>query len=578
MTIFNKYPLWIWFSVLVPIFIMLPVLIWPHYGLFSDADQLIEYPKMFFNHPGPELGRLLRPFDDGRYQPLFYFVTLGVYAVKPNSAWIFYVFQWIILLITSSIAAWLVYRLTKSSLSAVLSVLLFCFSSSIYENFYTLDKVEPRVTFFSALFLWVFVRYFLDHHNQHIQTIKKSPDYFFWGIQFLLGVSLVFSKETGIYLAFSIFLVWVALIFNNRVEARSKTIFLYSLLLQITVVILFYTLYHLLWEQPDTGRYLKYEITSQLIKTNFIYYLSSSPEAIFGILTAFLLLIRYTLNYRRQAVSTSDQITLLIAVCLLVYFMGILIWRWPLDYFLMPVHFFSAILIAIFFNSVFGTTQVNKKSIQKVALLIFLILFIYFSGQRMVVGILIYQQDALKDDLATVLAEPRWDQQHIILPFESPNSAEIGDRINYFTNQLIKNSSPLRMYYFWEPNEKILFNITRFENSYGIAPKRSQLMEIVKHSHQDAGAIPIWKFTTKASKDPSLPWEYDYLKPGDYLLLPFGINIPQWSHARGLSMYSDSHFIKRGLPERLQFKDEQDITRSIGPWKIGWRIVKAEKI
>jgi uncharacterized BrkB/YihY/UPF0761 family membrane protein len=111
--------------------------------------------------------------------------------------------------------------------------------------------------------------------------------------------------------------------------------------------------------------------------------------------------------------------------------MGILIWRWPLDYFLMPVHFFSAILIAIIFNSVFSMTQVNKKSIQKVGMLIFLMLFIYYSGQRMIVGILIYQQDALKDDLAKVLAERRWHQQHIILPFDHPNSAEIGVRINY---------------------------------------------------------------------------------------------------------------------------------------------------
>jgi hypothetical protein len=196
----------------------------------------------------------------------------------------------------------------------------------------------------------------------------------------------------------------------------------------------------------------------------------------------------------------------------------------------------------------------------------------------MIVGILIYQQDALKDDLAKVLAEPRWHQQHIILPFDNPNSAEIGVRINYFTNQLTENNSPLTMYYFWEPNEKSLFNITRFDNSFGIAPNRTQLVEIANHSHRDAGAIPIWKFTTKASQDPSLPWEYDYLKPGDYLLLPFGVNIPGWSHARGLSMYSDSHFIKQALPERLQFKQEQDITRSIGPWKIGWKIVKVQKL
>jgi hypothetical protein len=152
--------------------------------------------------------------------------------------------------------------------------------------------------------------------NQPNQQIKKSPDYIFWVMQFLLGVSLVFSKETGIYLAFSILITWFVLVLNNQVEARSKTLFLYSLLLQITIVILFYILYYLLWQEPDTGRYLKYEITPDLIKANFIYYVRSSPEAIAGLLISGLLFVRYALNYQKRVVTKPDQIMLLIASCL----------------------------------------------------------------------------------------------------------------------------------------------------------------------------------------------------------------------------------------------------------------------
>jgi hypothetical protein len=368
------------------------------------------------------------------------------------------------------------------------------------------------------------------------------------------------------------------LVFNKLVDVQSKKLFLHCLLVQVTIVIIFYASYHLLWQEPDTGRYLNYKITPELFKANFIFYLKSSPEAIAGLLISALLFIRYALNFQTRVVTRPDQILLLIASCLVVYFLGILIWRWPLDYFLMPVHFFSAILIAVIFNRIFCAAQVNKKRVQKVGMLIFLMLFIYFSGQRIINGILIYQQDALKDDLAKVLAEPRWHHQHIILPFDHPNSAEIGFRLNYFTNQLTDNHSSIQLYYFWEPNRKSLSNIARFENSVGIAPKRTQLIEVAIHSNQDQRAIPIWKFSTENSQDPSLPWEYDYLKPGDYLLLPFGMNIPRWSHARGLSIYNENHYIKYALPEGMKFKYEQDIVRAIGPWKIGWRIVKVEKI
>ena len=148
---------WLFIAILLPTLLMLPVLIWPHFGLFSDADQIITFPKIFFGNFAEGLPRLLHPADDGRWNPLFHGLTLFIYALSPGSSRIFYLAQWLMFVLTCISLGWIVRRITDGQGWAILGIALFCTASSVFESFYTLDKIEPRITFFAAVILWLLV-------------------------------------------------------------------------------------------------------------------------------------------------------------------------------------------------------------------------------------------------------------------------------------------------------------------------------------------------------------------------------------------------------------------------------------
>lgn len=86
----------VWASLLVPLVMMIPVLCWPHYGLFSDAGQLIEYPQRFLAG-FPESLKLLAPLEDGRWNPAFHGLSIAIYALAPDSPLAFYLMQTLLL-------------------------------------------------------------------------------------------------------------------------------------------------------------------------------------------------------------------------------------------------------------------------------------------------------------------------------------------------------------------------------------------------------------------------------------------------------------------------------------------------
>jgi putative effector of murein hydrolase LrgA (UPF0299 family) len=137
--------------------IMFPVLIWPHYGLFSDAGQIIEFPKQIIAG-FPESLRLLGPLPDGRWNPAFHGLSALLYYLQPDTPLIFFVAQWLMLVGTLLCIGALIRALTGNIAGALIGMLVLVVCSSLFENFYTLDKVEPRITLFSALAILAFQR------------------------------------------------------------------------------------------------------------------------------------------------------------------------------------------------------------------------------------------------------------------------------------------------------------------------------------------------------------------------------------------------------------------------------------
>ena len=560
---------WFWIALLSPTLIMAPILLWPHYGLFSDADQVITFPRYFLDHYEEGLKRILFPFDDGRYNPLFYGLTILIFAINPDSALIFYLAQWTMFVGANTVLAWSIYKVTGKNSWSIFGILLFCSAASIFENFYTLDKIEPRITFFSAILIGSFLNALLREDKLSLE-IKKSMGYsmIFYTIQIFFGVCLVFSKENGVFFAISLALCWAIGSILHLWPSHIKRLFFRTALIQGAVFLIFIALFKLLMK--GDGRYVIYSIDWSFIQANLTYYLTSSPELLLGLVCALYWFA--SLIYAPWRISRPNQFAFMVflSIALWVFFSGMILWRWPLDYYLLPAQWIAAILLPLTIWVWFG----NKKSFSawkmKAGGIIFIAIWLLFLGMRIVSGFFIYQQDALKDQLASTLSLPDWGSQRFVLTFDHPNSAEIGERIKFFSNRLRKPDEILNLYNFWEANPKRVLEFDRFKDSVGLPPSREQLVMAA----QATNAPLIWKYGDGLNQWARSMWTGGNLQSGDIILFPYGEGLPKWLHARGLGMYSATFY----KPDSIEVEEVNVIREKIGPYSIGWKFFRVIKI
>lgn len=536
---------WVWAAVMLPTLIMIPVLVWPHYGLFSDAGQAITFPRLVIDE-FPRSLLMLRPMEDGRWNPLFHGLTILIYAIDPDSARAFYVAQWTMFVVSSLSIAWMLVRLTGSRWFALLGSVLFCTASSVVENFYTLDKVEPRVTLFSALIVTSLVARFIAGP---IQSAKKSWWRFIL-VQSVLGVWLVFSKETGVYLAAAVGGTWIACLFNSQWGQPTRNLFRNTFMIQGAVVLAFMALFKAL-SLSMTYRYVTYDVTLALVATNVGYYLKTSPELALGLLCAVywcLSAVWQRIPCHRRGV---QPLLVFLSICELSYFAGISLWRWPLDYYLLPAHYIAALLLPLTIWALVLQQTALRRFALRAAAWLGVAVWCGFLGFRLFVGFAVYAQDALKDDLALYLSSPDLYQQRMVLPLTHPDSAEVGERLKFFINRNRPEGQAVDLFNFWEPAFVNRQNLQRFNSGAGIAPQTRQLAEVAQHPER----YIIWQFGTnpetyiklhkhtsgfEISPDwqPDMPWRSGYLNRGDLILVPMGSHLFQNIRARGVAMYS----------------------------------------
>ncbi|MEJ3667467.1 hypothetical protein [Stutzerimonas stutzeri] len=556
-------------SLLFPIFMMLPVLLWPHYGLFSDAGQLIEYPKRFLA-TFPESMKLLAPLEDGRWNPAFHGLSIVVYALVPDSARAFYVMQTALLSVISGALFFLSYRYTRSSTLAAFSVFLFCSSSSFFESFYTLDKVEPRVTAFFALVSCLFLSVF--HFKREREWLRAS----FLVLQFLLGVFLLFSKETGLFLAAALFAtLCCATLFWPKDESFGYL--LKASLVQLLVVAMYFLLFKWL-APPMSYRYVSYTVSLELILNNAIYYFKSSPELLLGILSACYWVCRAAMP-RLPGPDGAFRIALtFLSFSLLAYVAGIIVWRWPLDYYLLPAHFIVAALLPMtgwwIGPLIFRNGMVKKITLTAVAL-VWGGYFVF----RLLVGGSVFVFDALKDELALYLSQPEFLHKRIVLPFDSPQSAEIGERLEFFIDAAREPADAVLIYNFWEPAFADKQNLARFSASAGVAPSQNMLTHLLGQPEYKTGTS-IWRLGDKeafyfSGELNENAWSHDHLRVGDLLLVQTGSAWYSRLKTRGLSMHSKTpESFTRKAPVALRHLG--GVHKDVGPLWLGWDLFEVQ--
>lgn len=559
---------WVWVAILLPTLVMLPVLIWPHYGLFSDAGQAISAPKAFIEgFPQSILG--LRPLEDGRWNPLFHGLTFLIYSIGPDSARALYVAQWIMFVASSLSLAWLLARLTGSAWFAVFGSTLFCTASSVFENFYTLDKVEPRVTLFSALIAVSLVARFLSDRDQ----ASWKPWWRFIVVQAILGVWLVFSKETGVYMAAALGGTWLASLLNPQWGRQVRILFRNTAVIHVGVVLVFVALFELLSSDMNY-RYVSYQVTPTMVAKNVAYYVLSSPELALGLLAAVYWCV--SIVWRRLAVPSGGihPVLVFLSISELSYFAGITLWRWPLDYYLLPAHYMAALLVPLTVWALIWPQAAAPRPAMRVASWLAVAAWCGFLGFRMFVGGAIYAQDALKDDLAAYLSSPEWFGKRMVVPFPHPDSTEVGERLEFFINRNRPEEHAVEMYNFWEPAFLNRENLERFNSGVGLAPERQQLAEAARHPER----YVMWQFGTDKGKgyfSKGARFNASYLQRGDLILVPTASHQLHGMRARGLQMYNQTaqDFI-RYTP--LELARVGGVRRQIAFASIGWDIFRVE--
>lgn len=556
-------------SLLVPIMMMIPVLLWPHYGLFSDAGQIIEYPQRFLAG-FPESIKFLAPLEDGRWNPAFHGLSIAIYALVPDSARAFYVMQTVLLLVIAGGLFFICYRYTRSALLAVIAVVLFCSSSSFFESFYTLDKVEPRITALFALVSCLFLSVF--DFKRDDKRLRCS----FLVLQFLLGSLLLFSKETGLFLAAGLFATWCsAALFWPRDEFRGYL--LKASLVQLAVVVVYFSLFKWL-APPMSYRYVSYSVSLGLVINNAMYYFKSSPELFIGMLSACYWACGAVIT-RLPGPNGAFRVALtFLSISLLAYVAGIFIWRWPLDYYLLPAHFIVAALLPMtgwWIGPFLFKSGKAKKAVIAVLALAWGGYFIY----RLVLGGSIYAFDALKDDLALYLSRPEYLQKRIVLPFDSPQSAEIGERLEFFIDAKRDPADAVSIYNFWEPIFVDKGNLDRFSTSAGISPSQRKLVSLLDESTY-LSETSVWRlggkgtfyFSGELNED---TWVHDYLSVGDLIVVQTGSAWYSRLQARGLNMHSKSpESFKRSAPVALRHVG--GVHRDVGFFWLGWDIFEVQ--
>lgn len=568
-------PMWlVCLIIILPPALMAPVLIWPHYGLFSDAQQLIAVPKAVLSG-GPDAMQPLLPLADGRWNPLFHGLSVLIYALYPDSPTPFFVMQLILLWASLTALAVTVHTVTRSFWCAGLSVLLLCGSSSIFENFYTLDKVEPRLMLCSALlFLLVFRRVAKAETRTAIQNTVLFP----LSVTILSALA-IFSKETGVYLVGS----FGALLLASCIFKSLKAYRLVAFQVFVSTFLVFAS-YRLLFSLLSAGgshNYTSYSLDAAIILKNISVYVSRSPELLAGLVICVInaVWIFYPL---RSKVSDSNLFLLSsVSLAFLAYLAGITLWRWPADYYLLPAQYLNAVLIGCAAPYLLQLAQKIRRPVKIVAITFLSAAMSMLLLVRGANAVAIFAFDQVKDNLAVELAKPEYFGKRLIVPMSEPSSSEIALRLEYFINRSRPDSAQTMIFNFWELPSDRRRNVDRFAgNAWWLLPTQQQLNDVANLG-QD---IVIWSFGRHStegvfwSRQSPLAengWMYDTLRVGDLILLPTGIQIPELFSARGLSMHS-RRVSDLETEAMIKVATKKAVRSGIG-LQLGWEILEVVK-
>jgi hypothetical protein len=310
----------------------------------------------------------------GRIMPVYWLHNWLLYRLGGANPTIWYTIQCFEFLLAAILLYLAVARLSRRWPAAALAAAVMLTSSPISENAYTISKAEPRVTLALAAIALILASILrgalLDHSAQPGGLTLRL----LWIALWLAGMIVVFSKESAITLAtlgpFGVFFSCICLPRSRRASAVKTFLLISALLFSASFLLLSLRATVL---QGTENAYTAFNPDWEVAIGNLRFYVNESPDVLITAAVCLVLGIGRLWTSRRarpgrQSDEASDIEAVLGWTFLLTgmfYLLLLLLWRWPMNYYMLPVAACTSLSLGFLVaSSGFKTQDIQGRSLR----------------------------------------------------------------------------------------------------------------------------------------------------------------------------------------------------------------------
>ena len=511
---------------LLAFIIMSPVLLHPHWGMFSDSRQIVWTNKTLYAHPSQIALWVNTICAD--FRPGFHLINVVLWTLSANRPLGYYLFRFACFSVTLSLTYANCQSLAHSkTISLICTTFLLC-SYATFEVIYTLDKGELYVGALFSLIIYLHLSTVnvLRNNRANRSWVKNSI------VLFLACLYALFTKQTGqlllvfgIITALNSFIQRYLRVKNEPLFVRLKRLFALSdpeskWCNYVCVCSLLGVFIYKTFSMSYSGIAFKYTHsvwTADFIASHIALYAQGIPEIFFVMAAAVVGLFWVVCVQKLKVIEVSivDTISLLVttgcgAVALCAWESNLAYIWYPLLPFLLPS-----------MACIIGWLEVRTRQVFQFLLILVMLLQI---PSRLVDAQTQFAMDSAFNKVTKMIAEMPAKLRHpvnVVLNLRMQISEEIGEEIKYAVAKEFDRaatSTPGATLNENVPPLKIWNIISESTGDPGIDAKTFTLPPAFVPGY---AAKPGFNKLIYREDEP-IQWAADNLKIGDILLVPYG--------------------------------------------------------
>lgn len=574
---------------LISLIAFTPVLVFPHWGLYSDPEQIIDQCRIFFSS-----SVFRADLVQGYLRPGFHSIDLFLWSLSPNNPLVFYIAHAAVFCLTVAVTYLNCYELCKSRLIAFLTSMSWFAVGPTYEVIYTLDKGESYIALLIALVIRGYLKGVSAIASGSAKTSQLVPNLI---LVFLASTYAVFTKETGQLCAFvplvlSAFLVCGSLLFRKSSDRVEMTMFRQQVRWAAAaagcalVGLGTYKVY-----SSAAGRALPtygvLTMTPHTVLSNMLSYLHAVPE-LFSIIAFCLIGAAFWRATQRSRQKVRWIIAPSFVIVCITATVALCAWETVLVYACFPL--FALLLPATAFYA--GSMCAQSGLLRVYATSFFLIGIALFMPRAIVQAEFQFKMDASVNQLAReVAALPEMRRNRLFgMGLDVPD--EIGERIKMLVlSDLIPNYTNCEQMDKQVPSK--FFNVLEYHPTktttgtaagLSVAERNEEPVPHVSAYSYPAGFLRVMRL----SHDLSLlratsAKRIGTLKEGDLVIVPYGNIDPARFNFRGISLFrkrlmSDIAFLPQIEFEPVLNLEQRLLSDFRHHSKFGWHVLRVGKV